>query len=282
MAVIDGMSEEPFIAPATFAEYIERFGDYHKKWLRTHHGTIRDIDDFDDACQHLLLETLRKRRVERYDSLKRRNQGQKDTPGLFLSYLGTCFRNDMRTRFTHARARVRRVNEGATSLTDYLDKPDHLVNDAKGVRDDEGLAFASQHYAKRAEREGELIVVKAQIAQFRAFIEKYRPDLLPALNNVGAASIPERSALAGLADRLAGGKTPRHRYPNTRRHKHNFTAEEVLAVARQGLTIREAKVALGCSHQTLQITSRRLFNMSWKMLVVVQKSVAVHGKAADA
>jgi len=264
-----------FVAPKTFAEYIEVFPDYHRKWLTRHcPWLLSSPEDYEDAAQYLMLRTIHSQRVEKYDVFQRRKRGQKDTPGLFLHWMGQCFKNDIRSLVSDGKRTKRRVNENTASLEDFI----HTSNSSnEGVADSDTLSFASHGYAKRAEREGELIIVQAQIAEFRSFVAEYRPDLLPALDNLAAASVAQKSSLILLANHMAKGKRPSRRrkpYPQRRQGRPSFeyTKEQVNALAEEGLSIREAKAALGCSHQTLQNVARKHFGLSWKTLVQVKQS----------
>jgi hypothetical protein len=90
-----------FTAPKTFEEYLALFPNFHRIWLRKHYRWLDGKpEDFEDAAQHLMLETLRRDRVQKYDAKKRGGKEQKDTPGLFLHFMGQCFANDMRTLHT--------------------------------------------------------------------------------------------------------------------------------------------------------------------------------------
>jgi hypothetical protein len=255
---------------------MEQFGDYHSKWLVKHHPRLLlKPEDFEDAEQHLLLETLRKDRISKYDSTKRRKYGDgKDTPGLFLHWMGQCFANDMRSLHSSKRGLRRRVNENAVSVEQLLHgvlKEDHSNDDWGSLSD--RLSGLSQNYRLKTKREGEMTFVQAQIAQFKAFVAKYRPDLLPALDNLDAAPCEPRAALNLLARQMAAGIKPlRKRKPYVRKtpyipRKARWTAEQVAELAAKRMRAVDAAVILGCSKEYIGELTRRLHGTNWKGLV---------------
>jgi hypothetical protein len=72
--------------PKTFAEYIERYPDWHKRWLFKRHPALAWDEDLQ---QFLMLRALTSRRVERYDPKKR---GGTDNERLFFNWMGNAYR----------------------------------------------------------------------------------------------------------------------------------------------------------------------------------------------
>ena len=265
-----------FIAPKNFDEYLERYPDWHKAWLAKHHPRIAFSDGAEDAQQHLLLESLRKQRVEKYDAFKRRMHAKdkKDAPGLFLSWMAKCFSNDMNQRYTEKKRARRRAMEGTISIDDLSTGGGYKLN--SGNSDDEGISLLSQHYRLRARREGKVAYTTVQINQFRAFVAKHRPELVAALDEMlmGVTRTNDLHKFSILAEHMQNGtipNRPRKQYRPRKKSggqvKYKITRKWLEELASRGLLMREAAAEIGCSHGLLWDRCKKLTGHRWKGLV---------------
>lgn len=270
-----------FKHPTNFSEYLEQFPDWHKIWLRKHCPWLDGkVEDFEDAAQHLLLETLRRQRIEQYDPAKMHHTKEhKDTAGLFLHWLAKCFRNDLRTKHSQAHTKSRRGGVNTVSLDDFL----NYDNGSDSTSEKESIGVVSQAYALKSEREGEKIVVAAQLAEFRAFLATHRPDMLPVLDKLHVAISEEKTVLAHLAAQMEEGIKPtKRRLPYKRiaprkgakGRAPRFTAEQVAAVAARGLTAAQAGKILRCSDSYIGQLAIRFFGLNWRELVRSERAKA--------
>lgn len=166
------INPEEWKCPKTFEEYLAQFPDWHKKWLNKRYPQYTN-DDFEDVASAILLRSIETRRVERYAP----TPDLKNRPGLFLHYMGMCFKRDLATILTARAAEKRGANCNTVSI-DVVNNPDMLM--VNGV---EALEIPSSAvYKYRTEQEGSRAYTAARLSQFLAFVAKHRPDLLPVLD----------------------------------------------------------------------------------------------------
>jgi hypothetical protein len=266
-------------APRNFDEYLAAYPIWHKSWLVKHYPNVAFSEEGEDVAQHLLLRSIETQRVEKYKTLKRRKKGEKDTPGLFFHWMGTCFKNDMHTRYNDRLRTKRRAMEGTVSIESLAEFGRMKHGDDAGK---EALSLVSQNYRLKAERQGRMIDTQAQIEEFRSYVLRHRPDLLPALDDIlaGVSRNADRIKLRDLAKNMIEGRTP-NKAPRRRskdkkwgapRVYNNITKEKLEELAARGLKMREARKELGCSHSLLWWRCKELTGRTWKSLVLSLRS----------
>jgi hypothetical protein len=197
------IKEEGWTPPKTFSEYYKRFPDYHKKWLTKRYSSFSN-SDFDDVAQFLLLETLRKERVEKFKPSK----GLTNRPGLFFGWMSRCFNRDLATLLGERKRRMRIVNYHTISL----DKVTKEGREVPGRRQaDSFLVEGSPQYRRKTEQAGVRPYLVTRVNEFRDYIKKHRPHMIPALDRVedGNATIKEKNQFRYLASLFEKGKVPR-------------------------------------------------------------------------
>lgn len=204
-------------APKTFEEYLTRFPDWHERWLHKRYPRHTN-SDFEDISQHLLVESIRKQRVEKYDTTK---QGLKDSPALFFNWMSMCFRNDL-VQF------LRRKTTGADSANyntfaiDFNPDPESTDTAASENYIDH-LSNKSRIYHFKTEQEGRRAYVLTRLSEFRNFLEKHRPDLLPSLDRLAEGTATRREQLKLWAVRMTfekGGIPHRHKSRQKKNDPH--------------------------------------------------------------
>lgn len=85
------VGDDGFVAPATFAEYVEQHPDH----LATMARSIGGYEDAEDLAQSFALKLLQSRTIEKFDPAKVGGA----TAGQFFSYLNLCLRRHAATRW---------------------------------------------------------------------------------------------------------------------------------------------------------------------------------------
>jgi hypothetical protein len=158
---------EGWKAPTTFAEYVEMNPNGNVRWLRSHYSP--NAPDFDDIGQELLVEIAQKKVVEKYDP-----KGFVDSTDLFFNWIGVNYDYALKRILGRRKTHKRSVNSNTLSLDAMLNKHGEPMNS-----DDIMLSESYQHLC---ELEGERVFTSIRIAEFRNFIKKHRPSIIPALD----------------------------------------------------------------------------------------------------
>jgi hypothetical protein len=161
--------EKNWKAPATFAEYVEMNPDGNVRWLRSHYKL--NASDFDDVAQEILIFIVENKIVEKYDP---ESFTVSDSPALFFNYMSMNFNFALGKILDRRKYHVRSINYNALSLDSVTNK-----NGDSMIADD---IMPSNDYKHRCEKEGDLVFIKTRVAEFRAYVEKHRPEIIPMLD----------------------------------------------------------------------------------------------------
>lgn len=139
-------SAEEFVAPKNLEEHLAMFPDHLIRYLGKHWRVqiLRYSADFQDAQQHIALETIRKKIIERYDPAKRGGRG---AVGLYLSYLNMCWGRIVREWIN---------GKPKDAMKRLVDHPDNV--DGSGL---DYMAHITEGGMRRAERLSKLNLQRA-------------------------------------------------------------------------------------------------------------------------
>jgi hypothetical protein len=139
--------------------------------------------------------------VERYDPEK---GGLNDSLPLFRNWLNTCWRRDLAAVLSVRAANKRITNKNPISLDGVNHAGKNIPGDAlllQGIDDLRG----SSAYSRKTKQEGDRVFNAAWLKEFRAFVRKHRPDLLPVLAAMGNGdSIGSRQHWHYLTHKIRG------------------------------------------------------------------------------
>jgi hypothetical protein len=213
--------EKTWQRPATFQEYWERFPDWHIRWLGKRYPPHSN-PDFEDVVQHLLLEALRKQRVEKYDPAQ---CGGKDTPGLFFHWMGEGYARDLAGLIIKRRTPKRWAAEPDVRLDGT--RADALL---MGGISKLGVP-ASSAWRSQAWEEGMRPYASARLQEFADFVGLHRPAALPDVWKMcrdEGLTDGQRERIYGLARHFVKGTRP-----NRPRRGHSAATRAKMSAAKR-------------------------------------------------
>ncbi len=236
------IGHDGFVVPKDFDEFHERFPQYVRNWVRRHADASAEKEDREDWTQDLLIQLQRLPPTSKFRESGKRDVVQTFDPTKhhganlprFQNYINLCLANKFRTIHTKRK-------KDALSNPRNLSLDSQQEGDGPSVVSDEHCHSHSEHLRRAANASEKKTGDRAFVQDFRNFVRREDPRLLPAMDAILATdTLGDAASLLGVTEWrfvgmctrlrelgncfLTGGPVPRRRRTYRGRKRLNLAA----------------------------------------------------------